>query len=74
VHTIANSIGLRIRLSSGQGVPPKVLDQTVIANKIPWRDDPAALVIGPTGVGLAPNRTCTSQTRSITGSRRSRTR
>ena len=28
-----------------------------IANKIPWRDDPAALVIGPTGVALASNGT-----------------
>jgi hypothetical protein len=55
--TIANSTVLRIQLSSGTGQPPKVLSQTVIAKTIPWRDDPAALVIGPTGVALAANGT-----------------
>ena len=29
----------------------------MVANGIPWRDDPAALVIGPTGVALASNGT-----------------
>lgn len=57
VHTIKNSTVLRIRLQSGVGQPPKVLREQVIANKIPWRDDPAALVIGPTGVALAKNGT-----------------
>jgi len=57
VHTIDNSTVLRIRIDSGVGQPPKVLGETVIANKIPWRDDPNALVIGPTGVALAPNGT-----------------
>ena len=56
-HTVNNSTVLRIRLQSGPGQPPKVLGQTVIANQIPWRDDPTALVIGPTGVGLAKNGT-----------------
>jgi plastocyanin len=57
LHTIKNSTVLRIQLSSGAGQPPKVLGQTVIANAIPWRDDPTALAIGPTGVALAPNGT-----------------
>lgn len=57
VKTIKNSTVLRIRIQSGPGQPPKVMDQTVIANKIPWRDDAAALAIGPTGVGLAKNGT-----------------
>jgi len=57
VHTIDNSTVLRIRIQSGPGQAPKVLGETVIANKIPWRDDPNALVIGPTGVALAPNGT-----------------
>jgi hypothetical protein len=52
-----NSTVLRIRVQSGAGQPPKVLAEQVIANKIPWRDDPNALVVGPTGVGLAPNGT-----------------
>jgi hypothetical protein len=57
VHVLKNSTVLRIRVQSGPGQPPKVLDEQVIANKIPWRDDPAALVIGPTGVALASNGT-----------------
>jgi hypothetical protein len=56
-HVIANSTVLRIRIQSGPGQAPKVLGQTVIANKIPWRDDPNALVIGPTGVALGSNGT-----------------
>ena len=35
----------------------KILSQQVVANKIPWIDDPDALVIGPTGVALASNGT-----------------
>ena len=57
VHTVKNSTVLRIRLQSGAGQAPKVIDQQVIANGIAWRDDPAALVIGPTGVALAHNGT-----------------
>ncbi len=57
VHTINNSTVLRIRLQSGEGQPPKVLSEQVIANGIPWRDDPTALVIGPTGVALSANGT-----------------
>jgi hypothetical protein len=56
-HTIDNSTVLRIRLHSGEGQPPTVLDEQVIASRIPWRNDPAALVIGPTGVALAQNGT-----------------
>jgi hypothetical protein len=57
VRTIDNSTVLRIRIRSGVGQAPKVLGQTVIANKIPWRDDPNALVIGPTGLALGSNGT-----------------
>lgn len=57
VRTIKNSTVLRIRLQSGAGQPPKVLGEQVIASGIPWRDDPNALVIGPTGVALASNGT-----------------
>ncbi len=57
IHTVKNSTVLRIRLQSGVGQPPKVLSEQVIADKIPWRDDPTALVIGPTGVALASNGT-----------------
>jgi hypothetical protein len=57
LHTVKNSTVVRIKLSSGHGQPPKMLNETVIANGIPWRDDPTALAIGPTGVALAPNGT-----------------
>jgi hypothetical protein len=57
VHTINNSTVVRIRLQSGEGQPPKVLSEDVVAKGIPWRDDPTALAIGPTGVALASNGT-----------------
>jgi hypothetical protein len=57
VHVVKNSTVLRLNLSSGPGQAPKALSQHVIANAIPWRDDPTALAIGPTGVALAPNGT-----------------
>ena len=57
IYTTKNSTVLRIRLHSGAGEPPKVRSVQVIANKIPWRDDPTALVIGPTGVALASDGT-----------------
>lgn len=57
VHVIKNSTVARITLTSGRGQAPKVVSQQVIATGIPWRDDPAALVIGPTGVALASNGT-----------------
>ena len=57
VHTIKNSTVLRIRLQNEPGRPPKVLSEQVVASGIPWRDDPEALVIGPTGVALAQNGT-----------------
>jgi hypothetical protein len=57
LRTIDNSTVLRIRLRTGANTPPAVISQQVVANKIPWRDDKAALVIGPTGVALAANGT-----------------
>lgn len=56
-HVTANGSVLRIRLQSGAGGVPKVVDETVIADGIPRRADPAALVIGPTGVAVAANGT-----------------
>jgi hypothetical protein len=51
VKVVKNSTVLRITLTSGPGQAPKVLSQQVVANAIPWRDDPSALAIGPTGKG-----------------------
>ena len=55
-HTIDNSTVVRIRLHAAGGMP-KVQSEQVVANTIPWRDDKAALAIGPTGVALASNGT-----------------
>jgi hypothetical protein len=57
LYTIDNSTVVRIVLESGEGQPPKVISQQVIANGIPWRDSPEALVVGPTGVALSANGT-----------------
>jgi WD40 repeat protein len=57
IHTIDNSNVVRIVLESGEGQPPKVLSETVIANGIPWVNSAEALVLGPTGLALASNGT-----------------
>jgi hypothetical protein len=41
-----------VRITLTTGATPKVTAETVIADKIPWRGDPTALVIGPTGLAL----------------------
>jgi hypothetical protein len=57
LKTVNNSTVVRIRLSTPAGHAPTVLSQQVVADGIPWRDDKAALAIGPTGVALAKNGT-----------------
>jgi hypothetical protein len=57
LHTVDNSTVLRIRLSSAAGHTPAVRAEQVVADGIPWRDDKAALAIGPTGVALGTNGT-----------------
>jgi plastocyanin len=54
---INNSTVLRIDLESGEGQPPKVTSEQVIANGIPWVDSAEALVLGPTGLALASSGT-----------------
>ena len=48
---------VRINLSIESGRPPVVAAQTVIGSGFPERTDPAALVVGPTGLGLAADGT-----------------
>jgi hypothetical protein len=48
---------VRIRLQVGKHHPPSVTAMDVIANGFPERTDPAALVVGPTGVGLGDEGT-----------------
>ena len=57
LKTVDNSTVLRIALNTAAGHAPTVTSQQVIADDIPWRDDKAALAIGPTGVALAANGT-----------------
>ncbi len=57
IHTIDNSTVLRIELESGEHQTPTVLNETVIADGIPWIDSAEALVLGPTGLALASNGT-----------------
>jgi hypothetical protein len=47
---------LRIRLTTSRGAP-RMTSERIIAGVIPWRDDRAALVIGPTGVALGRDGT-----------------
>jgi hypothetical protein len=47
---------LRLTLDFSK-TPPKITDHTIIASGFPTRTDPAALVIGPTGVGLGADGT-----------------
>jgi sugar lactone lactonase YvrE len=52
--TKGNVVRLTLKLT---GSEPKVIASTVIANGISVKTDPAALVIGPTGVALSPSGT-----------------
>ena len=57
--TVSNGTVVRIVLSiptKGSGMPT-VVSETVIGSGFTQRTDPAALVIGVTGLGLAPNGT-----------------
>ena len=48
---------LRLVLVVGGARPPRLISTTKIGSGFPQRTDPSALVIGPTGVGLAPSGT-----------------
>jgi hypothetical protein len=48
---------VRIELLTVAGMFPSVLSENVIATGFPERTDPAALVIGPTGVAIGQNST-----------------
>ena len=47
----------RLVITSGSAGMPRLLTSTRIGSEFPARTDPGALVLGPTGVGLAPNGT-----------------
>jgi sugar lactone lactonase YvrE len=55
--TVTMGTVLRIDLSITGGKPPQVTATTEIGSGFPERTDPAALVIGPAGLGLAADGT-----------------
>jgi len=55
--TVSRGTVLRLVLSTPQVVLPTLLKVTQIGSGFGEHTDPAALVIGPTGVGLGPNGT-----------------
>jgi len=54
---VNNGTVLRLALLVGGSQPPRLINTTTIGSGFPQRTDPAALVIGATGVGLAPSGT-----------------
>jgi hypothetical protein len=57
-HVVAGGTVLRIDLEiPNSGAPPVEIARTIIGSGFSERTDPAALVIGPTGVGLAADGT-----------------
>ena len=54
---VDNGTVLRLVLMVGGSQPPRLINTTTIGSGFPQRTDPAALVIGATGVGLAPSGT-----------------
>jgi hypothetical protein len=54
---VNNGTVLRLVLMVGGSQPPRWINTTTIGSGFPQRTDPAAMVIGATGAGLAPNGT-----------------
>jgi sugar lactone lactonase YvrE len=55
--TVDRGTVLRLTLAVSDDHAPRVVDRDVIGSGFGERSDPAALVVGPTGVGLAANGT-----------------
>ena len=55
-ETVMRGTVVRLHLSL-RGAMPAITSSRVIASKLPERTDPDALVLGPTGLGLAPDNT-----------------
>jgi hypothetical protein len=56
-NTVDGGTVVRIDLKDLNGVKPTVSSETTIGQGFPERTDPSALVVGPTGLGLAPDGT-----------------
>lgn len=66
VHT---ATVIRIDLNVSETAMPSVESMTVIASAFPARTDPAALVIGPTGVGLSAGCSTSDDDCAVEGTR-----
>ncbi len=55
-HVVFGGTVVRIDVAIGGGSSPRIASMAVIGSRFPERTDPAALVIGPTGVSLSPDR------------------
>ncbi|HEX3460223.1 MAG TPA: hypothetical protein VHT49_04905, partial [Acidimicrobiales bacterium] len=53
--TVNGGTVVRLLTTSGDDRPPRLLASTVIANGFAERTDPAALVVGPTGLAIGSN-------------------
>ncbi len=51
--TVNRGTVVRIGLTIATGQMPKMVSETIVGSGFPERTDPAALVIGPTGVGIS---------------------
>jgi hypothetical protein len=56
-NTVTGGTVVRIGLSTPSTGAPTISSETVIGNNFPERTDPAALVVGPTGLGLSSTGT-----------------
>jgi hypothetical protein len=56
-NTVDNGTVVRIHLSSLTSGKPTISSETTIGSGFPERTDPAALIVGPTGLGLASDGT-----------------
>jgi hypothetical protein len=56
-NTVNAGTVVRLDLANLNGDNPTINSETTIANAFPERTDPAALVVGPTGLGLADDGT-----------------
>ena len=54
-HVVNAGTVVRLDIAFASGSNPRVTSMAVIASGLSERTDPAALVIGPTGVGLSPD-------------------
>ncbi len=56
-HVVHRGTVVRVALGDLRSSMPMVMSETVVANGLPERTDPAALVVGPTGLGVGMDGT-----------------